>query len=366
MPFPQSAHEKSVLTTSALTLEQISIVFKQAEAYRESFVRSGQFSSISSKSSTSPSEGKKSLTADSTTNRGPKLPAKNVGGPRIVSCLFFEPSTRTRMSFEMAALRLGHHVQLMSSAASSSLSKGESLADTVLNVLAMKPDALVIRYGISKELDELLPTLAIPVLNAGSGVVAHPSQALLDALTIRQNVIHQGQVSNSHPHLHLAGQKVLIVGDVRHSRVASSNFEVLMRLGAEVAVCAPAEFLPSNGNLPSGIQIFKDLDEATAWADVYMALRIQLERHVPQQADSHSSAPAGDMNSARADYSAQFGLHPRRLKILKKNAIIMHPGPINHGVELSIEAIHDPRARIMNQVENGVYIRAALLARALD
>ena len=338
MPFPKSAHDKSVLATSALTLEQISIVFDHAEKHRESFMSTGRFS---------PDTSVKSV-------------AESKGGPRVVSCLFFEPSTRTRMSFEMAALRLGYKVQLMSSSSSTSLSKGESYADTVLNILAMKPDALVIRYGESPELDALLPQVKIPVLNAGSGVVSHPTQALLDALTIRQ---HVRNTSQSHspaelvsPSKFLAGQKVLIAGDVRHSRVANSNFDVLLRLGAEVAICAPAEFLPEAANLPSGIAVIKDLDEATAWADIYMALRIQLERHGSGHGSGHSLS----------DYNSQFGLNPRRLQILKKNAIIMHPGPIHPGVELSIEAIQDPRARIMNQVENGVYIRAALLARALN
>jgi|GEM_PF-264740 len=330
MSFPPKAHDHSVLTTGALTLAQIAGIFEQAESYRESFGKSGGFRSA----------GDLASRKLGTTSASPQS--------RIVSLLFFEPSTRTRMSFEIAASRLGYQVQIMDSASSTSLSKGESLVDTVLNVLAMRPDALIIRYGNSAELDQLLPTLQVPVLNAGSGVVSHPSQALLDALTIRQN-LHQ-----------VRGQKVLIVGDIRHSRVASSNFELLIRLGAEVGVCGPQEFLPLASDLPTSVRLFEDLDEATAWATVYMALRIQLERHVDGQVSRLSC------NLSLDNFHTQFGLNPRRLKILRKDAIILHPGPINHGVELSREAIHDSRARILNQVENGVYIRAALLARALE
>ena len=344
MPFPPNPHDHSVLTTGALTLAQITDIFKRAESYRESFGKNGSFQSAPDSAS------KKSA-----------ITSQSFESP-IVSLLFFEPSTRTRMSFEIAALRLGYRVQIMDSASTTSLTKGESLTDTVINVLAMRPDALVIRYGKSMELDRLLPTLQLPVLNAGSGVVSHPSQALLDAWTIRQN-LHE-----------VSGQKVLIVGDIRHSRVANSNFDLLLRLGAEVAVCGPKEFLPLASELPTGVKIFEELDEAVAWATVYMALRIQLERHVDEPAKNATGASKSRMNQKLnhgpdldlPDFHAQFGLSPRRLKILRKDAIILHPGPINHGVELSDEAIHDSRARILNQVENGVYIRAALLARALE
>ena len=266
----------------------------------------------------------------------------NHGPQRVVCLLFFEPSTRTRMSFQTAAYRLGHHVSTMELFGGSSLAKGETFGDTVLNILAMQPDVLVIRYGKSSELDELLPTLSIPVISGGCGTRAHPTQALLDAYTISRELKS------------IKGQRVLIVGDVRHSRVARSNFDVLTKLGAEIAVCGPQELLPSPGEVP-GLKIFGDLDEAVGWASVYMGLRIQLERH--------------NMDDIRTDalgeYHRQFGLTASRLEKLSKDAIIMHPGPINHGVEFSAEVLKDPRSRVMQQVTNGVLIRAALLSKVL-
>lgn len=266
------------------------------------------------------------------------------GAQRIIACIFFEPSTRTRLSFEHAAYRLGHRVATLDSLTDSSLSKGESYTDTVLNVLAMEPDAIVVRYGESKDLDELLPTLKTPIVNAGSGTHAHPTQALLDAFTlIRERGNRAGR---------LDGLKVLIVGDIRHSRVARSNFDVLGKLGCELAVCGPPVFIPDD--LPSEIKVFNDLNEATDWTDVYMGLRVQLERH-----NSRDSF-------ARDDYNSRFGLNLDRLKILRDDAIILHPGPINFGIEFSAEAQLDKRYRVLEQVTNGVYIRAAVLDAIFD
>lgn len=265
---------------------------------------------------------------------------------RVVGLLFFEPSTRTRLSFQMAAQRLGYET-LHFDNASSSLSKGESFSDTVLNLVAMGPDALVIRYGISPELDQLLPTLPVPVINAGSGIASHPTQALLDAFTIYRE---KGSFS---------GLKVLIVGDIRHSRVARSNFDVLTRLGATVAVCGPPEFIQKN-DLPTQVKVFESLDEAVEWCDIYMGLRVQLERH------AESGSLSNDQEIAA--YHSSFGLTQTRLQKLKKDAIILHPGPINHGVEFASGAsvMKDPRNRVLQQVTNGVLIRASLLAQIFD
>ncbi len=245
----------------------------------------------------------------------------------------------------MAASRLGYDVLTLENASSSSLSKGESLADTVQNVIAMGPDALVIRYGQSPELDRLLPTLSIPVMNAGSGTKAHPTQALLDAYTIQKSF---GS---------LQGRKVLITGDIRHSRVAQSNFDVLQKMGAEVGVCGPREFIPQSG-LPLNVKVFELLDEAVSWCDVYMGLRIQLERHC------EAGLPEESVSSYK-NYFETFGLTRARLKILKNDAIIMHPGPINHGVEFPADdsVMSDSRNRVLKQVSNGVVIRAALLEK---
>lgn len=256
---------------------------------------------------------------------------------RVLAFLFFEPSTRTRMSFQIATERLGYSVMLLESAATSSISKGESLVDTVLNVVAMKPDGLVVRYGNDEALAQLLPTLPIPVFSGGSGTTAHPTQALLDAFTILR---HRG----------VRGTRVLIVGDIRHSRVARSNFDVLTKLGAEIGICGPTEWMPAEPR--RNIQVFSDLDEATAWCDVFMGLRVQHERH----------AKARDVS----DYNVKFGLNPTRLQILKKDAIIMHPGPINFGVEFSHDVTSDSRCRVLQQVTNGVLVRAALLARTFE
>jgi aspartate carbamoyltransferase catalytic subunit len=226
-------------------------------------------------------------------------------------------------------------------AGGSSLSKGETHGDTVLNIAAMDPDVMIVRYGRSPELDTLLPTLGMPVLNAGSGASAHPTQALLDAYTITRE------------RRNIAGERVLIVGDIRHSRVARSNFDVLKKLGAEVAVCGPDRLLPTEDI--EGIQVFHDLDEATRWCSIYMGLRIQLERHEAHQLNLES----------QDDYHHHFGLTKERLKILAKDAMIMHPGPINHGVEFCLDVMRDPRCRVLEQVTNGVLIRGALLARIL-
>lgn len=272
------------------------------------------------------------------------------GPTPVVCCLFFEASTRTRMSFQMASYRLGLQVLTMELSSGSSLSKGETPTDTVLNFAAMKPDVLVVRYGNSRELDTLLPKLDIPVLNAGSGTMAHPTQGLLDAYTLRQE---WGS---------LKGKKVLIFGDVLHSRVARSNFDVLSKLGAQVGVFGPEDMLPSSkGEALSSefeIRIFTDLDEALPWADACMGLRVQLERHESKTLDLDSSG-------GNATYLSRYGLTTERLQMLRSDAIILHPGPINHGVEFAPEVVKDPRSRVLQQVTNGVTIRAALLASIL-
>lgn len=264
--------------------------------------------------------------------------------PKVVACLFFEASTRTFMSFQMAALRLGHQVVTLDTGTGSSILKGETDDDTVANVAAMQPDAIVIRYNRSPGLERLLPNLPIPVISAGIGVYSHPTQALLDAYTIFEA---RGSVR---------GEKVLIVGDVAHSRVARSNFDVLAKLGAEVGVCGPDHFLPRADEVP-GLKIFKNLDEALEWPTVVMGLRVQLERHEDPRLRGRS------IEDYKAEYHAEFGLNGVRLKKLRPDAIIMHPGPINHGVEFAPEVVEDARSRVLEQVRNGVLIRAALLSK---
>lgn len=264
--------------------------------------------------------------------------------PKVIACLFFEASTRTFMSFQMAVIRLGHQVLTLDIGAGSSILKGETEEDTVANVAAMGPDAIVIRYNRSAGLEKLLPTLPIPVISAGIGVSSHPTQALLDAYTIFES---RGSVR---------GEKVLIVGDVAHSRVARSNFDVLTKLGAEIGVCGPDRFLPSADEVP-GVKIFKSLNEALEWPTVVMGLRVQLERHEDPKLKGRS------IEDYKSEYHAEFGLNGARLKKLRPDAIILHPGPINHGVEFAPEVVEDPRSRVLDQVKNGVLIRAALLSK---
>ncbi len=270
---------------------------------------------------------------------------------KVVFLLFLEPSTRTRLSFEMAALRLGHRVVVMDAGAGSSRVKGESDVDTVLNVMAMGPDALVIRYNRSPELDQLLPRLPIPVISGGNATAAHPTQALLDAYTLYRSRIERGIGGAGD----LRGERVLIVGDINHSRVARSNFDVLTKLGAEIGVCGPPKLLPAVGEIPN-VKVFRDLDEALLWPTVYMGLRVQLERH-----------ESGETGSGSLEaFHERFGMTAARLAKLSSEALIMHPGPINHGVEFAEGVTEDPRSRVLVQVANGVLIRAALLSKIFE
>jgi aspartate carbamoyltransferase catalytic subunit len=305
----QNDRAKSVLDTRDLSEDEINFLF----------IRAGQLES----------EWKRSSTRERKT--------------RLVSLLFFEASTRTRVSFQMAAARMGY-IAISTGWHESSLEKGETYTDTVLNIVAMNPDAIVIRYGLSPELDQLIPNLKIPVINAGSGISAHPTQALLDAFTIWKE------------RAKLRDQKVLIVGDIRHSRVAQSNFELLTRLGAEVAVSGPAEWMPSQ--LSPKIRFFDNFEHGLKWADVYMGLRVQKERHGVGDDDTGANAAT--------KFTSQFGLNQERLKLLADHAIILHPGPVNYGVEFVHEVTLDPRSRVLQQVSNGVLIRAALLEMVLE
>ncbi len=254
------------------------------------------------------------------------------GFGRTGALLFFEASTRTRMSFETACVRMGVYPLRLDGAGGTSLEKGESPEDTVLNVEALRPDFLVIRCGDHLDLQALSQKIVTPIINAGWGKKGHPSQALLDAYTIQR---YLGS---------LWGQRLLIVGDVRHSRVAASHFELAEKMGYEIALCGPEEFLPEQ----SSCRIFKNLSEGLAWATVAMALRVQLERHA--------------QDYSLAEYRSRFGFTVDNLKGLSDKALIMHPGPINHGTEMESDVLRDSRCVVLDQVRNGVYIRQALIA----
>jgi aspartate carbamoyltransferase catalytic subunit len=254
---------------------------------------------------------------------------------RTVVTLFYEPSTRTRLSFEIAAKRLSADTVNLTVSASSAV-KGEVLADTAHNLEAMQPDLLVIRHQASGAPHFLAKKLKCGVINAGDGLHEHPTQALLDMLTIQEA---KGR---------LAGLKVAIVGDIAHSRVARSNIHGLTRMGAEVVVAGPATMLPPYLDT-LGARVVHSLAEAVKDADVIMMLRLQLER-------------MGQMYlSTLREYAVHFGLALRHLELAKEDAIIMHPGPLNRGVEISPEVADGPRSVILEQVTNGVAVRMAVL-----
>lgn len=260
---------------------------------------------------------------------------------KTVALVFSEPSTRTRTSFQMAALRLGLRVVLLDNPSVTSVQKGETLADTLKNMAATLPDAIVVRYGVDKEADECLTQLGCPVINAGIGTREHPTQALLDTFTIFES---RGKVKD---------ERVLIVGDVLHSRVANSNLIMLKELGADIAYCAPEEFVPRQ-EAWSGVRCFSDLNEGIAWASVVMCLRIQKERHGQQ-----------GIGLTVAEYREKYRVGGDNLKHLRDDGILLHPGPVNRGVEISNYAMNDSRCRVLTQVTNGVFVRAALISQIL-
>ncbi len=258
-----------------------------------------------------------------------------LAGKTVVN-LFFENSTRTRSSFEIATRKLGGAV-LNFAASTSSVSKGETLIDTAKTIQAMNPHCLVVRHASAGSPNVLAGALDIPVINAGDGFHEHPTQALLDAFTIREKL---GAVS---------GKRVLIIGDIAHSRVARSNIHVLRKLGAKVMVCAPPTLLPPKVDT-LGVEYAYRPEALLPKADVVMALRIQLERQNKMQIPSVG------------EYARYWGLNRERVKLMKKGAIIMHPGPINRGVELDGEVADGPNSVILDQVANGVAVRMAVLA----
>ena len=253
---------------------------------------------------------------------------------KTVINLFYESSTRTRTSFEIAAKRMSADAVNMT-VSSSSVSKGETLKDTARNLDAMKPDCIVVRHSSAGAPAMLAGYLDCPVVNAGDGAHEHPSQALLDILTVREKL---GE---------LKGKVVAIVGDIAHSRVARSNIYGFTRLGAEVRVCGPATMMPP-GIEELGCSVYSDIRKAIKGADVIMMLRIQLER----QAECL-------MPSVR-EYAKLYGLDAEKLGGAKKDVIILHPGPINRGVEISPEVADGPWSLILDQVTNGVAVRMAI------
>jgi aspartate carbamoyltransferase catalytic subunit len=261
-----------------------------------------------------------------------KVPA--LRGKTVVN-LFFEPSTRTRTSFEIAEKRLSADT-LNIAIASSSVVKGETLADTALNLEAMQPDMIVLRHASSGACHLLSRICRSAIINAGDGMHEHPTQALLDAFTIRERKQR------------LAGLKVAIVGDLLHSRVLRSNIHLLTKMGADVWVCGPPTLIPTDITR-FGVRATSRVEEAVADADVIMLLRIQLERM------------EGAFFPSLREYFNVFGMTEARLRLAKDDVMIMHPGPMNRGVEIASEVADGPYSVILEQVANGVAVRMAVL-----
>jgi aspartate carbamoyltransferase catalytic subunit len=294
---------KDLLGIAELTAEEIELVLDTAESFREVATR-------------------------------PIKKVPTLRGKTVIN-LFFESSTRTRSSFEIAEKRLSAD-NLNFSTSGSALEKGESLIDTALNLQAMAPDLIVIRHGHPGVPHLLARRLGAGVINAGDGAHEHPTQALLDALTIRQ---HKGRI---------AGLKVAIVGDIEHSRVVRSNIHLLRKLGARVVVAGPRTMMPP-GVEAMGVEVAHELEPALDGADVVMMLRIQMERQ------------GRPLFPSVKEYFRLFGLSAERLRGAKEDVIIMHPGPMNRGVEIASEVADGSWSVILEQVANGVAVRMAVL-----
>jgi aspartate carbamoyltransferase catalytic subunit len=294
---------KDLLGLQALSRQEIEHILATAESFKEVTVRSVK-----------------------------KVPA--LRGKTVVN-LFYEPSTRTRVSFEVAAKRLSADVINIASEASSA-KKGETLIDTGRNIEALKVDIFVVRHNCSGAATMLARYVKASVINAGDGWHEHPTQALLDMFTIKEKL---GRIE---------GVKVTIVGDIAHSRVARSNIWGLTKLGAHVTLCAPRILIPHRIE-ETGVKVIYDIDEALKDADAVNVLRMQFERD------------SGDAFPQQLEYFKTFGITEDRLKCVKKNILVMHPGPINRGIEMSSEVADGANSVILDQVTNGIAVRMAVL-----
>ena len=257
----------------------------------------------------------------------------NYNGEKIIANLFFEPSTRTHYSFETAELKLGCKTMNFE-AETSSMKKGETLYDTVKTFECLGVDAVVIRHR-EDEYYKQLENIKIPILNGGDGTKDHPSQSLLDLYTIKEEFGH------------FEGLKVLIVGDIKHSRVAHSNVKIMERLGMTVYTSGPEEYKDDSLK-------FVNFEEYLPKVDIVMLLRIQLERHVTET------------KVDKEDYNKKYGLNKNNIGKMKENAIIMHPAPFNRNVEIADDIVECSKSRIFKQIENGVFVRMAMIEKALE
>lgn len=301
---------KSFLKTSDLEISQIHSLFNEAKLAKAHFLKTGVFPTQFSKKT-------------------------------VVALLFFEASTRTRLSFEVAAQRLGGSTTFFDGASKegTSLIKGESLEDTFWTVHAMMPDAIIVRCGDEFPLYNMRDKVKCPLINGGCGTDSHPTQALLDVFTMLESFSS------------LEGKNILFVGDIRHSRVVGSHRELLPKLGAHLGVLGPEQWTTG---LEKNIRVMRDMDDALAWADVVMGLRIQFERH------SESSI------FSREDFIKKYQIQKKHGEKMKSSALLMHPGPVNWGVEFDPSARELPQFKMWNQKTNGVFIRAALMQQMLS
>jgi aspartate carbamoyltransferase catalytic subunit len=296
-------HRKSLLGLEELSVAEIECILRQAAQFKED-------------------------------TANPECKIDHLRGKRIVN-LFLEPSTRTRIAFEIAAKSLCADV-ISITGKSSSLTKGETLRDTAMNIQALGADAIVVRHSSAGSSLFLSHTIDVPIINAGDGAHEHPSQALLDMFTLQENL---GTLN---------GKKITILGDILFSRVARSNLWGLTKMGAEVTLAGPSTLVPKQFE-EMGARVSHDLRESLADADAVMLLRIQHER----QNSSHFPS--------LAEYTTMFGLNMERSQWLKPDAIILHPGPINRGVEIDSELADSSRSVILDQVKNGIAVRMAIL-----
>ncbi len=303
---------ESFLSSEQLTEKDIEQIFSRATLFKAEFAKKKRF--------------------DHLIQRGESL------YQRVVALVFSEPSTRTRMSFQVASARLGMRSLALDNPSIASLSKGETLEDTFRNIAAMMPDLMVVRYNTNIDADAVIRDLPCPVISGGIGAQEHPTQALLDAFTIQE---FRGRVK---------GEKVLIVGDVLHSRVANSNLLLLRKMGAEVAYCAPSQFEPKNQTW-KGVRSFSSLNEGVEWATAIMGLRVQKERH-----------EGSGIGFSMAEYREQFRIGGDQLGHFRPDGILLHPGPVIRGIEFSAFVMNDKRCKVLDQVSNGVFVRAALMS----
>ena len=307
---------RSLLGVNDLKAEHIEYIFKTARLFKEEFYKKGSMIHCVGEEQT----------------RG-----------LVVQLLFAEPSTRTRASFEVACGKLGIAITSLWNLHFSSMAKGETLEDTLQCLIALQPNMIVLRCGGFKSAESFLRSCPIPVINAGLGTMEHPTQALVDAFTIQEK---RGKVE---------GEKVLIVGDVLHSRVANSNLKLLTRLGAKLGMCTPEALSPADKQAWKNVVRFDSLETGIKWADVIICLRVQRERHSLR-----------DIGFSMAEYRDNYRIAQEEMEIFRSDGVLLHPGPAVRGVEIANQALDDSRCHIVTQVENGSYVRSAIMTLMLN